>query len=479
MRLQSMRKPNIVFFLLLAICTVFLIAGKDTVYAADNTSFNSAMPVHINQLYTNSNPKDELYYSFTIDKDGFISVSFTHEYDDTTYNNAAFSLTVYDSDYNNIQSTLVNGTTECNITTIRNGLPAGKYYLKVGKGFWGDMSKKVYNFQINYTASDDWETELNNEFQYADDINLNQTTYGSGVSGDDYFKFYIPEAALIKVHFIHDYDKSVYNNSAWGLTLYDNYYRDLQTTWVSGTDCNINSETIYVPAGTYYLQIGEGFWGHKSDKEYNFEIITHTHSFTEQITKATASTNGTIVEQCSCGAVQSMTTIYSPETILLSSTSYTYDGTEKKPSVVVKDSAGREISPSDYVVSYANGRKNIGTYKVTLKFKGNYSGVISKAFKINPKPTSLSKLTSNSKKLTVKWNKRADQITGYQIQYSTSRKFSRSTTKTITQNSITSVTYKGLKAKKEYYVRIRTYKKVSGTNYYSSWSPEKMVRIKE
>lgn len=477
MRLQSMKTQNIVFFLLLIICAVFFITGKNTVYAASNTSFNSAMTVCVNQLYTNSNSEGESYYAFTIDNDGYISISFTHDYDDTCFNNAAFGLTIYDSDYNRIETTYVNGITECNITTIRNGLPAGKYYLKVGEGFWGDMSKKVYNFQINYNKSDSWETELNNEFEHADNINLNQTVYGSGISGDDYFKFYIPKAATIKIHFIHDYDKNVYNNAAWGLTLYDNYYRELQTTWVSGTDCNINSETIFLSAGTYYLKIADGFWGRKSSKEYNLEIIPHTHSYTERITRATTSTNGKIVKQCSCGVIQSMATIYYPKTITLSSTSYLYDGKQKKPSVSVRGSDGRVIDSSNYSISYTNGRKNIGTYKVTLKFKGNYSGITSKTFKINPKSTSLSKLTASSKQFTVKWKKRTDQITGYQIQYSTNKKFTNSTTKTISQSSIASTTCKGLKAKKKYYVHIRTYKKVSGISYYSLWSPIKMVKV--
>ena len=35
-----------------------------------------------------------------------------------------------------------------------------------------------------------------------------------------------------------------------------------------------------------------------------------------------------------------------------------------------------------------------------------------------------------------------------------------------------------LKAKKKYYVRVRTYKTVSGTNYYSGWSAKKYVTTK-
>ena len=43
----------------------------------------------------------------------------------------------------------------------------------------------------------------------------------------------------------------------------------------------------------------------------------------------------------------------------------------------------------------------------------------------------------------------------------------------------TSYTIKKLKKKKTYYVRIRTYKKVSGKTYYSGWSSVKKVKIKK
>ena len=42
----------------------------------------------------------------------------------------------------------------------------------------------------------------------------------------------------------------------------------------------------------------------------------------------------------------------------------------------------------------------------------------------------------------------------------------------------TSVTLKSLKAKKTYYVRVRTYKTVDGKKYYSDWSSKKSKKTK-
>lgn len=56
----------------------------------------------------------------------------------------------------------------------------------------------------------------------------------------------------------------------------------------------------------------------------------------------------------------------------------------------------------------------------------------------------------------------------------------KSNTKTATVTSYKTVSkkIKKLKAKKKYYVRIRTYKTVGSTNYYSAWSANKYVTTK-
>ena len=100
--------------------------------------------------------------------------------------------------------------------------------------------------------------------------------------------------------------------------------------------------------------------------------------------------------------------------------------------------------------------------------------------KISLKKATISKMQNVSGrklKVTVKKVSGAD---GYQIQYSTSKKFAKGNkTKTISKNKTTSYTIKKLKKKKTYYVRIRTYKKVSGKTYYSGWSSVKKVKIKK
>jgi len=69
-------------------------------------------------------------------------------------------------------------------------------------------------------------------------------------------------------------------------------------------------------------------------------------------------------------------------------------------------------------------------------------------------------------------------VTGYEIQYCTSKTFKSGVKKkVITKSSTTKYTAAGLASKKTYYVRIRTYKTVRGKKYYSSWSRLKAVKI--
>ncbi len=244
--------------------------------------------------------------------------------------------------------------------------------------------------------------------------------------------------------------------------------RTIKHTYSNACDkyCNVCKASRKVPAHKYT---------NKCDTACNVcnAKRTITHSYKTTTTKATLKKSGKIVRKCSVCGKSTTTAIKYVKTIKLSATSYTYDGKVKKPSVTVKDSAGKTVSKSNYTVTYAGGLKNVGTYKVTVKFKGNYSGTKTLYFTINPAKTTVSKLTVNKNDIKVTITKKSAQVTGYQIQYATSQTFKSAKTKTITSYKTTTATLNGLKPKKTYYVRVRTYKTVGGKKYYSAWSASK------
>ena len=96
----------------------------------------------------------------------------------------------------------------------------------------------------------------------------------------------------------------------------------------------------------------------------------------------------------------------------------------------------------------------------------------------NNKKVKVASAKAGKKSIKVTW-KKVKGIKGYQIQYSTNKKFKKGN-KTITVKSAksTSATIKKLKSKKKYYVRMRTYKIVNGKKVYSAWSKAKSVKVK-
>ncbi|WP_455484981.1 hypothetical protein [Eubacterium sp.] len=88
---------------------------------------------------------------------------------------------------------------------------------------------------------------------------------------------------------------------------------------------------------------------------------------------------------------------------------------------------------------------------------------------------SIYSVTSGVKKLNVRLNANYYSYDGVQIQYSTNKKFSNAKTSSTKKAS---KTIKGLKKKKTYYLRVRSYKKVNGKKVYSKWSTVRKVKTK-
>lgn len=267
--------------------------------------------------------------------------------------------------------------------------------------------------------------------------------------------------------------------------------------------CNYNRHSIFVTAVdgdtiTYADCNSDGHcvikWDRKITKtklKQHFSYVTvapsrwnptaHTHSYSKSTTAATLTQNGKTENKCTiCGHVASKSTktIYKPAEIKLSEKTFTYDGKTKKPTVIVADSKGKTLKKgTDYTVSYESGRKNVGRYKVTIKFKGNYSGTKTLYFTIKPARTTVASVTGGTKKLTISITKKTAQTTGYEIQYSTNKKFTNAKTKTV-KNTTTKFAITKLSSKKTYYVRVRTYKTVGDKTYYSAWSTAKSIKTK-
>lgn len=118
------------------------------------------------------------------------------------------------------------------------------------------------------------------------------------------------------------------------------------------------------------------------------------------------------------------------------------------------------------------------TITVTAKATSTYSKCVKKITVYGvPKKPEMKKLTAGKKKFTVQWkkDKKAD---GYQVQYSTDKKFKKNVKSVNVSKKNTKATVKKLKKGKTYRVRVRSYKKINGKKYYSGWGKVKSVKVR-
>ena len=126
--------------------------------------------------------------------------------------------------------------------------------------------------------------------------------------------------------------------------------------------------------------------------------------------------------------------------------------------------------------------KGVGKAKITIQAQKTEKFQAAKktvTITVNPKGTALKKVSGGKKKVDVTWN-RNGAVDGYQLQYAKDKAFKKGRkTVSIGKNSTVKTTVKKLKGKQKYFFRIRTFKKVGKTTYYSKWSGSKSTTAKK
>ena len=144
----------------------------------------------------------------------------------------------------------------------------------------------------------------------------------------------------------------------------------------------------------------------------------------------------------------------SKASVTLSTSIYAYDGKAKTPSVNVKVNGKTLKKDTDYTVSYSNNTK-VGTAKVTITGKGNYTGSVSKTYSIknNFKKATVSGISTKAftgknitQSITVKYNgKTLKKGTDYTVSYSNNKNIGTATVKIAGKGSYTGTITKTFK----------------------------------
>ena len=343
-----------------------------TLNAEAGSDIDDATSISLNTKYTGalSDNNDADFYKVTLNEAGAFSIRGIFK---TPY----IRWRLYDDLGTELDGRYwrIDGLTQRGACEYSWNLTRGTYYISIDR--YGEGGTGTYSFTLGLKSANETIPEeqggSNNTSDDADEILLNKTYRGQIAFNDlvDWYKFNVPKTETVKVM------ARIQISSFANWALYqevDGIMTEIFVGNYSSLDFDKNLD-----AGNYYLAVRPYF---RDETTYQFKFQTHTHSWKNEITKATLTENGTIIPRCACGETGTIKTIYCPKTIRLSKTKYKYNGYAQKPTVKVIGSDGKVISPSYYKVTYSRGLTAKGKYTVKITFKGRYSGSVKKYFKI-------------------------------------------------------------------------------------------------
>ena len=202
--------------------------------------------------------------------------------------------------------------------------------------------------------------------------------------------------------------------------------------------------------------------------------ITVTAAETDNYKAATTTVSVSVAKAGQTISAKSFTKAYGSKAFSLGAKRTKGDG---KLTYKSSDTKVASVNASGKVTIKVTGK---ATITITAAATTNYKKTTkSLTITVKPKKATVSSVASSAKKkATVQW-KKDSQATGYQIQYSTSSSFkSGNSTKLVNKNTTVKKTLTSLKSGKKYYVRVRSYKTISGQKVYGAWSTKKSVTVK-
>lgn len=255
---------------------------------------------------------------------------------------------------------------------------------------------------------------------------------------------------------------------------------------LSSADCTAaGSEKYTCTLCGYSYTVKTGALGHSYSKKYTVDK------------KATYKASGSKSKHCTrkgCTAKTSVKLL--PRLTLSKVTGLKASSSETKLKVTWKKVKGAEKYTAELLSSKGKVIKSVTLKETSCTFKklseatvykvrvravaGKNKGDFGKTLTVSTAPSEIKLKSLKSvkrKTATLVWKKQSG-VSGYEVQYSASKKLKAAESVTVKKSGTVKLTLKKLKSKKKYYVRVRAYKSVDGKKLYGAWSTVKSVRIK-
>ena len=200
------------------------------------------------------------------------------------------------------------------------------------------------------------------------------------------------------------------------------------------------------------------------------------HAPQTTVTPATAKTDGRTETVCGvCGETLSAQSIPRIKSVTLSAKQFAFNGKKRTPAVTVKDKNGKTLKKADcYTIKYSAGCKQIGRYRVTVTFFGNYAGKLTRTFDICPAKVTGLQFTAKTNALVLQWNA-VTGSSGYKIYL---RNTSTGSATLLGKTKKTAFAVKDLLPGAVYTLCVRAYTKLGGDTFSGKCSADKVCATK-
>lgn len=217
---------------------------------------------------------DKDYYKFTVEGNGYIDLTFTHELQDGDKNgwNVRVLKPLPDGTYHEI----VRRISKWNEDTMELkglGLPAGEYYVLVD-GDSVSYNSTTYTLQWAFTKVDNYEREPNSSMLNCQTIEIGTHYQGVIISSDvtydeDYYRFNLTSTKNVCVEFSHE--NVAGSDICWNISIVDDK-GNVKSEITSALNQSLTSTgVVQLPAGVYFVKVETGMYG--SELPYKIRLV--------------------------------------------------------------------------------------------------------------------------------------------------------------------------------------------------------------
>ncbi|MBQ6115701.1 MAG: hypothetical protein IJL08_00070, partial [Oscillospiraceae bacterium] len=258
-------KKKILSVLLAVVMLVSLLPAG--IAEAANTLPDTVTAIAVNATVSGSMEESEYGYRFDLSSNGYISINYNHP----TVSGGSWTMELWNSALSTVYTVSAAGS-DAALTTGKIGLPSGRYYLI----FRGTSSSDglPFSFRVNYTASGEWETELNNTQSAADLISADSSVRGSLMTTSDVDCYYFEVYSEVAVRLSMKHGFTGTSDSVWKVTVSPTNGSAARVFYFHGnTEDTENGGILCFTGGGCYVTVEKGSVYSNSDYQLILDVL--------------------------------------------------------------------------------------------------------------------------------------------------------------------------------------------------------------